>query len=87
MGEVRIAPFVTVIFKEPFFEGLEETLGDRSFKHLGDQGGDRRALGPGQGHVGKERVTFESFDDCDDSVMAANAQVIALGDIVGQHDS
>jgi hypothetical protein len=33
--------------------------------------------------MGKERVTFEGFDNGDDSVMAADAQVIALGDIVG----
>jgi hypothetical protein len=33
--------------------------------------------------MGKERVAFEGFDNGDDSVMAADAQVIALGDIVG----
>jgi 3D (Asp-Asp-Asp) domain-containing protein len=33
--------------------------------------------------MGKERVTFEGFNDSNDAVMAADAQVIALGDIVG----
>jgi hypothetical protein len=37
--------------------------------------------------MGKERVAFEGLHDGDDSVMAANAQVIALGDIVGQDNS
>jgi hypothetical protein len=36
--------------------------------------------------VGKERVALESFDYRDDSIVATNAQVIALGYIVGQHD-
>jgi hypothetical protein len=44
MGEVRFALFVTVIFKEPLFWGPLPALGDRPFKHLGNQGGDRRAL-------------------------------------------
>jgi hypothetical protein len=34
--------------------------------------------------MGKERVTFEGFDDRYDSIMATNPQVIALGNIVGQ---
>jgi hypothetical protein len=33
--------------------------------------------------MGKERMSFEGFNDSDDSVMASDAQVIALGDIVG----
>jgi hypothetical protein len=33
--------------------------------------------------MGKERVAFEGFNNGDDSVMASDAQVIALGDIVG----
>jgi hypothetical protein len=37
--------------------------------------------------VGKERVAFESFNDCNDTVMATDAQVIALGNIVGQDHS
>jgi hypothetical protein len=37
--------------------------------------------------MGKERVSFESFNDCNDSVMATNAQVISLGDIVSQDHS
>jgi hypothetical protein len=37
--------------------------------------------------VGKERVAFEGFHDCDDAIVAANAQVVALGDVVGQYNS
>jgi hypothetical protein len=44
MGEVRFAPFVTVIFKERLFAGVIPLLDDRPFKQFGDQGGDRRAL-------------------------------------------
>jgi len=58
-----------------------------ALQHFGHKGGDRRALASGQGDVGKERMTFEGFDDSDDTVMAANSQVIALGNIVGHDDS
>jgi hypothetical protein len=34
--------------------------------------------------VGEERVAFQSFDHGNDAIVAANAQVIALGDVVGQ---
>jgi hypothetical protein len=62
-------------------------LSDRSFEHLGDQGGDRRALASCQGHVGKERVAFEGFHDRDDAIVAANPQVVSLSNVVGQYDS
>jgi hypothetical protein len=32
-------------------------------------------------------MAFELFDDGNNTVMAANAQVIALGDIVGENNS
>ena len=59
-------------------------LGNRAFEQLGDQGGDRRALAASQGDVGKERVALKRFNDGDHAIMAADPQVIALGDIVGQ---
>ena len=34
--------------------------------------------------MGEERMAFERFNDRDDSIMAANSQVISLGDVVGQ---
>jgi hypothetical protein len=37
--------------------------------------------------MGKERIAFEGFNDCDHAIMAADAQVISLGDIVGQDDT
>jgi hypothetical protein len=37
--------------------------------------------------MGEERVAFEGLNDSDDAIVAANAQVIALCDVVGQHNS
>jgi hypothetical protein len=37
--------------------------------------------------MGEERVAFEGLNDCDHSIVAANAQVIALCHIVGHHNS
>jgi hypothetical protein len=37
--------------------------------------------------MSKERMSFESFNDCDDAVMATHAQVISLGNIVSQDHS
>ena len=34
--------------------------------------------------MGEERVALERFDHGDDAIVAANAQVIALGNVVGQ---
>jgi hypothetical protein len=34
--------------------------------------------------VGKEWVALERFNDGDDSIVATDPQVIALGDVVGQ---
>lgn len=60
---------------------------DWILEHLGDQCGNWRALRPGQGDVGKERMALEGFNDGDDSIMATDAQVIALGNVVGQDDA
>ena len=37
--------------------------------------------------MGEERVALERFDHGDDAIVAANAQVIALGNVVGQNYS
>jgi hypothetical protein len=37
--------------------------------------------------VGEEWVALERFDHGDDAIVAANAQVIALGNVVGQNYS
>jgi hypothetical protein len=37
--------------------------------------------------MGKERMALQSFHDRDNSVMATDPQVVALGNIVGQDDS
>ena len=67
--------------------GTQPQLVGQVLEHLGDQRGDRRALAARQGHVGKERVSFEGLNDCDDAIVAANPQVVALGDIVGQDNA
>jgi hypothetical protein len=37
--------------------------------------------------MGKERVAFERLDDGDDSVMAADSKVVALGNVMGKNNS
>jgi hypothetical protein len=37
--------------------------------------------------VGEEWVAFQSFDHGNDAIVAANSQVIALGNVVGQDHS
>ena len=51
---------------------------DSAVEHLGDQGGDGRALGAGEGHVREQRVTLERLDDAHDAVVATDVQVVAL---------
>ena len=34
--------------------------------------------------MGKERMALEGFNDGDDSIMATDAQVVSLGNVVGQ---
>ena len=36
--------------------------------------------------MGEEMVAFEGLNDGDYAIVASNAQVIALGNIVGQHN-
>ena len=54
-------------------------------EQLGDQCGDRAALGPGERDVGEQRVTLERLDHRDDAVVATDPEVVALGDVVGEH--
>jgi hypothetical protein len=56
-----------------------------ALQHLGDQRRDGRALGAGQGDVGEQRVALERLDDRRDTVVPPDAQVVPLGDVVGQH--
>src|SRR6516165_7352775 len=57
----------------------------RVLQHLGDQGGDLGALGADQGDVGEQRVALELLDHRDHAVVPADPQVVALGDVVGEH--
>ncbi len=60
---------------------------DWIFEKLGDQGCDLRALRPSQGDVGKERVALKGFNNCHNSVMATNAEVVSLCDVMGQNNA
>ena len=37
--------------------------------------------------MGEERVSLERFHHGDDAIVATDPQVVALGDVVGEHDS
>jgi hypothetical protein len=54
-----------------------------TFEHFSDKGGNGRALASGQSDMGKERMTLQSFDHRDYTVMATDPQVVSLGNIVG----
>jgi hypothetical protein len=60
-------------------------LGLRTLEHFGDQRSNWRALGSGEGHVGKERVALERFHHRDHTIVATDAQVIALGHVMGEN--
>ena len=36
--------------------------------------------------MGKERMTLQGFDHGDNSIMAADPEVVSLGNIMGQND-
>ena len=56
-------------------------------EQFGDDGSDFTALGASQRDMTKNRVTPEGLDHGDDSVVSAHAQVVALGDIVGENNA
>jgi hypothetical protein len=60
-------------------------LGLRTFEHFSDQSGNWRALRSSEGHVSKERVALERLDHCDHAVMATDAQIVALGHVMGEN--
>jgi hypothetical protein len=37
--------------------------------------------------MGKEWMSFEGFNDCNNAIMAANSEVVPLGDVMGQNNS
>jgi hypothetical protein len=37
--------------------------------------------------MGEERMALEGLNDCDDAIVAADPQVIALSDVVGEDNS
>ena len=54
----------------------------QALEHLRDERRDGAALRAGEGDVAEERVALERLDDRRDTVVAADAQVVALGDVV-----
>src|SRR5690606_23288552 len=59
--------------------------GGAVLQHLRHEGGDGGALGAGERDVREQRVALEHLDHGRDAVMPAHAQVVALGDVVGEH--
>jgi hypothetical protein len=55
---------------------------DWFFQHFSNEGGNLRALTSGQGDVGKERMALQGFNNSNHTIMAANPQVIPLGNIM-----
>jgi hypothetical protein len=60
---------------------------DGILKEFGDESGDLGALGSSQSDMGKEWMALEGFHDGHNSIMATDAQVISLGDVVSEDDS
>jgi hypothetical protein len=78
---------IDLLKQNPYFRDISCKELNWILKKLSDQGGDLGALRAGQGYVSKERMSLERFDDGNDSIVAANPEVVALGDIVGQDNS
>src|SRR3546814_17225081 len=55
-------------------------------QQVGDKRRDRRTLRPRQRHVPEQAVSLERLDDRGDAVVTADAQVVALPDIVRAND-
>src|SRR5947209_1424561 len=69
---------------KPYPRRLQRCAADL-FEHLGDQCGDRRPLAAQQGDVREQRVPLELLHHGRDAVVAADPEVVALSDVVGQH--
>jgi len=61
--------------------------GRSAVEHLGDQGGDGRPFRARQGDVREERVALERLDHAHDAVVPADPKVVALTDVVREHNS
>src|SRR5215469_11066686 len=55
-------------------------------QHLGDQRRDRGPLRADQRDVREQRMALELLDDRHHAVVPADPQVVALRDVVGEHD-
>src|SRR5699024_7695797 len=56
------------------------------FEQFRDKGGDAAAFRPRQRHMPKQRITFQDFHDCTNSVVSTDPQIVALCDVVGEHN-
>src|SRR5699024_364572 len=66
--------------------GVSGAEGVELLEDIGDQGRDLRTLRACEGDVGEEIVALELLDDRGDAVMAADAQVVSLSDVMSEHD-
>src|SRR6478672_4856009 len=58
-----------------------------TLEQVGHERGDGAALAAGERDVGEQRVPLERLDHRGDAVVAADPQVVALGDVVGEDDT
>ena len=56
------------------------------FEQFRDQGGDAAAFRPRQRHMPKQRITFQDLHDCTNPVVSTDPQIVALCDVVGEHN-
>ncbi len=72
----------------PAATGVSENSGQLvGFEQLGDEGRDRGPLGTGERDVSKQWMPLESFDHGGDPVVSTDPQVVALRNVVGEHDA
>ena len=88
--KAQVAPykvrFIRFVVK-PLISGFSGVELDWILKEFGDQSGDLGALGSGQGDMGKEWVALQGFDNSDHAVVATDAEVVALGNVMGEDNS
>ena len=88
--KAQVAPyrvrFIRFVVK-PLISGFLGVELDWILKEFGDKSGDLRTLRSGQGDMGKEWVALEGFDDGDHAIVAADAEVVALGYVMSEDNS
>ncbi len=78
---------VTVMVPTVHAEATHHHVQSGRVRQTGDDLRDRGPLGPGQGHVREEGMTLQRLDDRGHAVVPADAQVVPLRHVVGEHDA